>query len=143
MDRLTSMEEEVVQGYFRENNDLGCFRHDDHIHALPAHLHEELTLLRQALYLKKAGVLMGKMAAGSLIPDHELALNTSISPQIQRIEVDEPTAIEYLRKEAIHLETGMKGWVLVTFKQMPLGWIKVMPGRINNYYPKEWRILKK
>ncbi|TAJ53096.1 MAG: hypothetical protein EPO58_10940, partial [Chitinophagaceae bacterium] len=28
------------------------------------------------------------------------------------------------------------------FEELPLGWVKVLPNRVNNYYPAEWRILK-
>ena len=35
-----------------------------------------------------------------------------------------------------------KGWQLVTYVNRPLGWINVLPNRVNNYYPKEMRILK-
>jgi len=31
----------------------------------------------------------------------------------------------------------------VQYGGLNLGWIKVLPGRINNYYPKEWRILRR
>jgi NOL1/NOP2/fmu family ribosome biogenesis protein len=34
------------------------------------------------------------------------------------------------------------GWGLVSYKNFSLGWINVLPNRINNYYPKELRILK-
>jgi NOL1/NOP2/fmu family ribosome biogenesis protein len=31
----------------------------------------------------------------------------------------------------------------VQYENRNLGWIKVLPQRSNNYYPKEWRILKR
>jgi len=57
--------------------------------------------------------------------------------------VDKETALQYLRKQEINIEVAKKGWTLLSYKQQPLGWIKVLPNRINNYYPKEWRILHK
>jgi NOL1/NOP2/fmu family ribosome biogenesis protein len=35
------------------------------------------------------------------------------------------------------------GWAVVTYRSLPLGWIKLLQNRVNNYYPKEWRILNK
>jgi NOL1/NOP2/fmu family ribosome biogenesis protein len=37
---------------------------------------------------------------------------------------------------------GQKGWNLMRFGGQPIGWAKILPNRINNYYPAEWRILK-
>jgi NOL1/NOP2/fmu family ribosome biogenesis protein len=31
---------------------------------------------------------------------------------------------------------------VVTWGGLPLGWINALPNRINNYYPKELRILR-
>jgi NOL1/NOP2/fmu family ribosome biogenesis protein len=32
--------------------------------------------------------------------------------------------------------------MLAAYEEFNLGWLKVLPARINNYYPAEWRILK-
>jgi NOL1/NOP2/fmu family ribosome biogenesis protein len=32
---------------------------------------------------------------------------------------------------------------MVTYEGLPLGWIKNIGNRINNYYPKDWRIRMK
>jgi NOL1/NOP2/fmu family ribosome biogenesis protein len=59
------------------------------------------------------------------------------------IEVDKLTALEYLRKQEISIDSNYKGWVLLSYQQIKLGWIKLLSNRINNYYPKEWRIINK
>jgi len=42
----------------------------------------------------------------------------------------------------LHIE-AKEGIYLVKFQNLALGWIKVInDGRINNYYPAEWRIIK-
>ncbi|MEG2332956.1 MAG: rRNA cytosine-C5-methyltransferase, partial [Bacteroides sp.] len=47
----------------------------------------------------------------------------------------------YLRKEAISLsETAPRGYVLLLYKQVPLGFVKNIGNRANNLYPQEWRI---
>jgi NOL1/NOP2/fmu family ribosome biogenesis protein len=61
--------------------------------------------------------------------------------QIASVNVDKKTALEYLRKKEISIQSQL-GWNLITCCELPLGWIKVLPNRINNYYPSEWRILK-
>ena len=37
----------------------------------------------------------------------------------------------------VHSENG---WHRVAFQESVLGWIKVIGNRVNNYYPKEWRV---
>jgi NOL1/NOP2/fmu family ribosome biogenesis protein len=70
-------------------------------------------------------------------------MSTLSSAILPVIEVDEQTALQYLRRNEIELGTDAIGWALVSYKSLPLGLVKLMPGRINNYYPKEWRILNK
>ena len=56
-------------------------------------------------------------------------------------EVDYPTAIAYLRKEAVALSgTAPRGFVLLTYRNFPLGFVKNVGNRANNLYPQEWRI---
>lgn len=55
--------------------------------------------------------------------------------------LDYPTAISYLRGEAIVLPPDVpRGLVTVSFMGQPLGLVKNIGSRANNLYPKEWRI---
>ncbi len=80
---------------------------------------------------------------GALVPDHQLAVSGLANKELPSLELNGDDAIRYLKKETIQAEMSAKGWVLVRFKGLPLGWVKALPNRINNYYPKEWRIIKK
>ena len=51
-------------------------------------------------------------------------------------------ALQYLRKEEVTIDTDKKGWAVVSYNGHNLGWIKLLGNLINNYYPKEWRVLK-
>jgi len=100
-------------------------------------------ILQSALYIKKAGVKLGTVIRDELIPSHELAVSTIISDDINSVEPDKENALQYLRRAEIKLDESRKGWVLLRFRQTPLGWVKILAGRLNNYYPKDWRILNK
>ncbi len=76
------------------------------------------------------------------MPHHELALSTIFNNNISTIELDEEQALQYLRKKDVLIQTLHKGWSLCTYKNFPLGWIKILHNRVNNYYPTEWRIRK-
>jgi NOL1/NOP2/fmu family ribosome biogenesis protein len=86
---------------------------------------------------------MGKMASRDLVPDHELALSLVVNKdRFLQTELTREQAIQYLRRDNISaLDIDDKGWSLMNFEGQPLGWAKLLPNRINNYYPKEIRIM--
>jgi len=65
-----------------------------------------------------------------------------VSADVPRSDLTYQQAILYLQRKELLLEIKDKGWQLVTYEEQLLGWINVLPNRINNYYPKELRILK-
>jgi NOL1/NOP2/fmu family ribosome biogenesis protein len=77
-----------------------------------------------------------------LIPDHALALSNLLAEHIPKTELAYDEAIRYLQRTDINVDTVQKGWQLVHYQGHNLGWINALPNRINNYYPKELRILK-
>jgi NOL1/NOP2/fmu family ribosome biogenesis protein len=111
--------------------------------AMPATVAAHLPLLKKHLYLRKAGINMGRLIREQLVPNHELAMAAAISNAIAGIEVSEAQALQYLRRqEIVGIEPPSNGWLLVKYKGLALGWIKAIGHRMNNYYPTEWRILK-
>ncbi|MBX3252795.1 MAG: RNA methyltransferase [Chitinophagaceae bacterium] len=102
----------------------------------------DISVLMQVLYVKKAGIRVGKMIRDELIPDHELLLSRLISSNLNQFTVDLDTALQYLRKQEIKGNVAVKGWAAVVYHGFCLGWIKALPNRINNYYPQRFRILK-
>jgi NOL1/NOP2/fmu family ribosome biogenesis protein len=77
-----------------------------------------------------------------LVPDHELALSIYINRDaVLQTDLNHEQAIQYLRRENIDLNTTNKGWSLMNFEGNSLGWAKLLPNRVNNYFPKELRIL--
>ena len=141
--RLTPKEIEVLKPWLRNTDDFFFIKQQEEIIAVPVNIEKILADIQSALYIKKAGIKLGTIIRNELIPDHELALSTIINPAVAAIEVDKETALQYLRRQEIKINTNNRGWALITCRQLPLGWIKILPNRINNYYPKEWRILNK
>ncbi len=115
---------------------------NDLIFAIPQTIYEDFIFLEKFLYIRNAGIYMGTIKGKDFLPSHDLALSNHISPFIPSVEVSYEDAITYLRSESIKVTTETRGWCLVKFESMNLGWIKIMDGRINNYFPKDWRILK-
>ncbi|CAN5762823.1 rRNA cytosine-C5-methyltransferase [soil metagenome] len=134
---------EILKPYLDSTGHYFYIIQNGDVIAVPILLEKELSMIQSTLYIKKAGIKLGTIIRNELIPDHELALSSILSSTVKRIDVDKESALQYLRRQEVKIEQAEKGWALLTYHQMPLGWIKVLPHRINNYYPKDWRILNK
>ncbi len=55
-------------------------------------------------------------------------------------EADRATALAFLKKEDVPVPGTAGDWLLMTYGGISLGWCKNLGNRLNNYYPKEWRI---
>lgn len=114
--------------------------------------HGELWALPRAVegyFTEAAGVLrrmepileMGELKGGDLIPAGALALSTALSKDMPVVQLELEQAIRFLRKEDPQLPTAPKGWLAAQYEGHTLGWLKGLGNRVNNYFPKEWRIL--
>ena len=113
------------------------------VKAFPQQYMDELAAMKQYLKVVQAGVLIGEVKGKDLSPAHALAMSASLLRQdaFDTEEVSYEQAIAYLRKEAIALsETAPRGYVLLTYRNIPLGFVKNIGNRANNLYPQEWRI---
>jgi NOL1/NOP2/sun family putative RNA methylase len=131
-----------LSGKYLLKNDWLFFKQNEIIRVMHKQWQNDISLLQKNLYLKKAGVQLGEIKGNDLVPHHELGLSAVINDNINKIETGEAEALQYLRKKDVSITTGHKGWALFTYKNFPLGWIKILHNRVNNYYPTEWRIRK-
>ena len=141
--QVSEKEIEVLKNYLNNAHDFFFIKQNDEVIALPVYFEIDLAIIKSALYIKKAGIKLGTLIRNELVPAHELAVSNIMNSSVVKIEIEKEQALQYLRKIDITIEGAMKGWVLLTYGQLPLGWIKLMANRSNNYYPKEWRILNK
>ena len=86
----------------------------------------------------RAGVRLAEVTA-RVEPSHSLAMCLK-ADEAQSIEVDEGTALNYLRGMTFPCPEDAKGWKLVNFKNFPLGWCKCTGGIAKNHLPKGVRI---
>ena len=100
----------------------------------------ELEKLAQVLSVRYFGIELGKKQGKEWIPSHEWALSTLPKNGFPQQELTMEEALAFLRKKEQAFAELPLGWVLLTYQKLPLGWIKNLGKRVNNYYPKEWRI---
>jgi NOL1/NOP2/fmu family ribosome biogenesis protein len=96
--------------------------------------------IAQALSLRYFGVELGKKNKNEWIPSHEWALSNLAKNGFSQVELSRDQALEFLRKNDQSPADLPSGWILFTYQNLPLGWAKNLGNRLNNYYPKEWRI---
>jgi 16S rRNA C967 or C1407 C5-methylase (RsmB/RsmF family)/NOL1/NOP2/fmu family ribosome biogenesis protein len=126
--------------YLSNPNDYILYEHKGELYALPLNSWKYFHQLQKKLSIRQVGLLMGTIKGELLIPSHDLALSLDINPTIKRIELDKEKALHYLKGETIMIDSDYKGWCLATYEGLSLGWMKLVSGRMNNYYPKSSRI---
>ena len=89
------------------------------------------------------GIAVASIKGKNYIPHHALAMSVHLRTNAFPVaNIDYTQAIAYLRREAIVLTDQPKGFVLICYNNIPLGFVKNIGNRANNLYPNEWRIRK-
>ncbi|MGL4851688.1 MAG: methyltransferase RsmF C-terminal domain-like protein [Phocaeicola sp.] len=99
-------------------------------------------LLKSELKVIHAGITLAELKGRDYVPHHALAMSTALNPEaFTTVEIGYQQAIAYLRTESIVLQEEVeRGFVLLTYRGIPLGFVKQVGNRANNLYPNEWRI---
>ena len=129
--------------YFREKKNITLEWDGPQLRMIPtAHKHFFDRIRDKRLRILSAGVVVGESKGKDLIPSQALALSLELNPStFPDTELTWKEAIRYLRKEAITLPEGLpKGYLLLRYQGIPLGFVKHLGNRSNNLYPQEWRI---
>lgn len=82
---------------------------------------------------------IGRVEGKNFFPWHSIATRLK-AEEANRVEVDDQTAINYLKGLTFNCSSEEKGWRLVTYKNLPLGWCKAVNGTAKNHLPKGIRI---
>ena len=131
-----------VKVWLEDSSEYALAMKDTNVVAFPKTYENEYALLQQTLKVIHAGITLGEIKGKDLIPHHSLAMSTALaSDAFPKAEVTYEQAIAYLRKEGLILDADVpRGYVLLTYKDVPLGFVKNIGNRANNLYPQEWRI---
>lgn len=142
LEKLSAKDQSYLQPWLKQDEECEYVKLNDYISALPVWLVDDFSFLQSKLHVLYAGVRLGQLMKNKLVPDHALALSRIIADDVAFLELDEEQAIRYLQKQELQVTASQTGWQLVRFGGHNLGWINALKNRINNYYPKEIRILK-
>jgi NOL1/NOP2/fmu family ribosome biogenesis protein len=130
-----------LKPWLKSSEGLAFYQKENEVFVCQENSIQDLIVMKEVLRLRRSGMRIGELIRNELIPDHELAMSTSLSTQLTKIELDCPTALKFLRRDQIEAEMPSPGWNLVQHKGVVLGWVKVVQGKLKNHYPMPWRIL--
>ncbi|MBR4771236.1 MAG: rRNA cytosine-C5-methyltransferase, partial [Bacteroidales bacterium] len=125
--------------------DSECFKvgtaSGDIIKAYPAGLAAEIMALEGKLNVIRSGVAVASVKGRDIIPSAAVALSTILSEKTFPCEnLSAGDALKYLRLEPLVLPDAPKGFVLLKYEGVPLGFVKNLGSRTNNLFPSAWRI---
>jgi len=145
---LTFCYENLRPSVFASLNHL-AYQHNNSLFLKPENL--DLSGLRVA----RSGWLLGECAKGRFIPSQALAMGITKEQARYAIDLPEPIALRYLKGESLDMQADSlaqsnqpslenltsapgKPWVLICHKGYPLGWARLVHGRLKNQLPTGW-----
>lgn len=114
--------------------DMNILRIKDYLYAVPREC-PDLTGIRTV----KPGLCLLRIGKNYIEPEHSLAMAIDSGSVRRTTELTCLEAIKYMAGETLTFEAE-KGWTLITYKGLPLGWGKASNGQIKNHLPKGLRL---
>jgi 16S rRNA C967 or C1407 C5-methylase (RsmB/RsmF family)/NOL1/NOP2/fmu family ribosome biogenesis protein len=138
---LQKDKKQAIANWLVNAEQFSFFLHNKTIHYLSESRLAETQFLVQHLRVLSAGTALATSSHDKLIPDHAASLSINLNKAaFPCLDLSLPEALAYLRKENINLTANEKGFALVCYQHIPVGWINMLTNRVNNLYPPEWRI---
>lgn len=123
------------------DEDYELFLKNDLIKAVPRSYIASLSRLERSLKV----IMSGRAVANTLgAPAADLALSDNISKiDIPKVELSKEDAIKFLQREPLIFNGSPKGYLLLTYMGLGLGFVKNLGNRSNSLLPMNRRILKR
>ncbi|MEL6132181.1 MAG: rRNA methyltransferase, partial [Bacteroidota bacterium] len=129
-----------VADWLLDQEKWAYFQGEEQIFAIPKGQEAAIEILTQKLYLHQIGVNVGEIKKNKINPSHGLLLSPYFhKTRFPHTALPHREALRFLKKESVTTDLP-KGWGYTTFGDIPLGWLKQLGNRANNYYPQHWRI---
>ena len=106
----------------------------DFIYAIP-----DITPDLNGMHVISPGLKLMKRGRSHIEPAHSLAMAGGIKC-VREIDLDQASARAFARGEAVNCSGDLRGWTLVKFKNLPLGWGKAVDGMLKNHVPSGIRL---
>jgi 16S rRNA C967 or C1407 C5-methylase (RsmB/RsmF family)/NOL1/NOP2/fmu family ribosome biogenesis protein len=132
---------EQLQRWVVDAGNIAFIQREDLVQFFPSTLSQAIDILAKNLRLVSAGTFAATVKHDKLIPEHAMALSVRLNREhFSVLDLNVDDALRYLRKETLSITPDQMGFTLMLYQNIPIGWGNVLPNRINNLYPAEWRI---
>lgn len=102
---------------------------------------DEYANLFQSLRIIKPGTKLFSVKKDDFLPSHEMALSDQLKNEaFPHKELSYRNAVAYLRRDNFRIDDLARGWNIVTYQGINLGFVNNIGNRFNNYFPMDWRI---
>ena len=112
------------------------------VFAIPDAVAADFGQLSAACRVLSVSIPVAMLKGGKQMPHQGLALSTYLNRKAFPVcEVNRKEALNYLRRLSLSLPADCeRGYVLLTYKGFPLGFVNNLGNRANNLYPQNWKI---
>lgn len=122
-----------------------CYRKGDLVKGYPAPVADDMIWAESHLRCVSAGVAVASVMEGAkgrtMVPEADIALSEALRRgSFPEVEVPLEDALKFLRKDPLAFPSAPKGYLLLIYKGVPLGFVKNIGNRSNNLWPQGWRI---
>lgn len=116
------------------------FKLKEDLYSAPCNM-EEFLFLFSNLRIVKAGTKIMTNKNNSFLPSHEIALSTSLKTDAFPVnEMNLADVLAFMRRDSLSLKNGDKGWNILKYNGVNIGFVNNLGNRLNNYFPLDWRI---
>jgi len=132
----------ILQDWLESPEDFAFFQNEKgKLFGILASQVSDCQAIAQSLRSINLGLALGSVKGKGFVPAHALALSTAIKQDLPKFALQKDHALRFLKKETLPIAESPAGWLLASYDGQRLGWLKGIGNRINNYFPKDWRIL--
>jgi NOL1/NOP2/fmu family ribosome biogenesis protein len=137
--RVTNDERRIAREWTCFNED-SLIKKENVLISIPCS-HEEYSILSCCLRIIRPGTDICTAKGSNYLPAHDIAMSVYFKLQsFASVDVDHMNGFAYLHRDPIPIQNTVKGWNIVKYEGIPLGFINNIGSRINNYYPVGRRI---
>ena len=132
-----------VEKYLMSPELFEFVQNGDVVTAMPKEHAAAMVALQQKMHVLHCGVPVATIKNNKLLPIHSLAMSISLRKEaFNVVDLELEQALMYLHRETLTLPSQPIGYLLLTYNNVPIGFVKNIGNRANNLYPAEWRIRK-
>jgi 16S rRNA C967 or C1407 C5-methylase (RsmB/RsmF family)/NOL1/NOP2/fmu family ribosome biogenesis protein len=114
----------------------------ENVYLIPNNTFNLFNKLKHSTNIVQAGILAYEISGKLQTPSGYAVFSNDIMAAFETVPLDLQTSLKYLQGNSIANNSSNKGYCLLQYNGITIGLGKLIGGRINNLFPKPWRIRK-